>query len=488
MQVESGGADGVPSLDLPGLIDVELPPLPLERFAEVLNPDEYARVLHDAKEGQLIFTGRTVWNVNSTATGGGVAEMLQSLVPYARSAGIDARWTVIQGDSEFFRITKRIHNQLHGSPGDGGMLDAEARAHYEAVLAINGARLAERVTKRDLVILHDPQTAGLVPVMREHCAAVVWRCHVGVDEPNDIVRGAWDFLRPYVSQADAYIFSCEGFVWDGLNRERLAIIAPSIDPFAVKNYALSDAEVASILRAGGIEDNDTTDDAIFRRRGGEPAGVTHRSDVTESTRITPGTPLVVQVSRWDRLKDPIGVLQGFTEHIAGQSAAHLVLAGPEVSRVSDDPEGIQVLEETRAAWRALSAPLAGRVHLATLQMDDPEENAVMVNALQRRATVVVQKSLAEGFGLTVAEAMWKARPVVASALGGICDQIEDGVSGILIDPRNLTSFGSAVVRLLGDEAVASAMGRAARERVRTHFLGSRHLRQYLDLLTQLLHE
>jgi trehalose synthase len=488
MQVESGGADGVPSLDLPGLIDVELPPLPLERFAEVLNPDEYARVLHDAKEGQLIFTGRTVWNVNSTATGGGVAEMLQSLVPYARSAGIDARWTVIQGDSEFFRITKRIHNQLHGSPGDGGMLDAEARAHYEAVLAINGARLAERVTKRDLVILHDPQTAGLVPVMREHCAAVVWRCHVGVDEPNDIVRGAWDFLRPYVSQADAYIFSCEGFVWDGLNRERLAIIAPSIDPFAVKNYALSDAEVASILRAGGIEDNDTTDDAIFRRRGGEPAGVTHRSDVTESTRITPGTPLVVQVSRWDRLKDPIGVLQGFTEHIAGQSAAHLVLAGPEVSRVSDDPEGIQVLEETRAAWRALSAPLAGRVHLATLQMDDPEENAVMVNALQRRATVVVQKSLAEGFGLTVAEAMWKARPVVASALGGICDQIEDGVSGILIDPRNLPSFGSAVVRLLGDEAVASAMGRAARERVRTHFLGSRHLRQYLDLLTHFLHE
>src|ERR1700730_8965277 len=488
MQVEAGGADGVLSLDLPGLIDVELPPLPLERFAEVLNPDEYVRMLDDAKEGPLLFAGRAVWNVNSTSTGGGVAEMLQSLVPYARSAGIDARWTVIQGDTEFFRITKRIHNQLHGSQGDGGALDAAARAHYEAVLAINGARLAERVTERDVVILHDPQTAGLVPLMREHCAVVVWRCHVGVDEPNDIVRDAWDFLRPYVSRADAYIFSCDGFVWDGLNRERLAIIAPSIDPFSVKTYSLSDAEVASILRAGGIEDNGTTGDAIFKRQDGEPAVVTHRSEVTESTRITAGTPLVVQVSRWDRLKDPMGVLRGFTEDIAGEGAAHLVLAGPEVSHVSDDPEGLQVLEEMRTAWRALPAALADRVHLAALQMDDPEENAVMVNALQRRATVVVQKSLPEGFGLTVAEAMWKARPVVASALGGICDQIEDGVSGILIDPRDLRAFGSAVVRLLSDDAVASAMGRAAQERVRTHFLGSRHLRQYLDLLTHLLHE
>ena len=338
------------------------------------------------------------------------------------------------------------------------------------------------------MILHDPQTAGLVPLMRAHCAVVVWRCHVGVDVPNDIVRGAWDFLRPYVSQADAYIFSCDGFVWDGLDRERLAIIAPSIDPFAVKNYSLSDADVASILRAGGIEDNDTKGDAVFRARDGGTGVVTHRSDVTESTRITPGTPLVVQVSRWDRLKDPTGVLQGFTEDIAGQSTAHLVLAGPDVSHVSDDPEGLQVLEEMRAAWRGLPAALAARVHLATLQMDDPEENAVMVNALQRRATVVVQKSLAEGFGLTVAEAMWKARPVVASALGGICDQIEDGVSGILIDPHDLRAFGSAVVRLLSDATAASAMGQAAQERVRAHFLGSRHLRQYLDLLTQLLHD
>jgi trehalose synthase len=486
MHGEAGGADGVLSIDLPGLIDVELSPMPLERFSEVLSPDDTARLLADAEEAQQVFAGRTVWNVNSTASGGGVAEMLQSLVPYTRSAGVDARWTVIQGDSEFFRITKRIHNQLHGAPGDGGTLAATARAHYDAVLAVNGARLAERFTKRDVVILHDPQTAGLVPLLRAHCAVVVWRCHVGVDSPNDIVRGAWDFLRPYVSQADAYIFSCRSFVWDGLDRERLAIIAPSIDPFAVKNYSLSDADVASILRAGGIEDNDTTGDAIFKRRAGETGVVTHRSDITESTRITPGTPLVVQVSRWDRLKDPMGVLKGFADHIAGPTTAHLMLAGPDVSHVSDDPEGLQVLEEMRSAWRALPDALAARVHLATLQMDDPEENAVTVNALQRRATVVVQKSLAEGFGLTVAEAMWKARPVVASALGGICDQIEDGVSGILVDPHDLAAFGSGVVRLLIDGAAAAAMGRAAQERVRMHFLGSRHLRQYLDLLTDLL--
>ena len=166
MQVDAEGPDGVLSLDLPGLIDVELSSMPLERFAEVLSPEETARLLDDAKEAQEVFAGRTVWNVNSTATGGGVAEMLQSLVPYARSAGVDSRWTVIQGDSEFFRITKRIHNQLHGSPGDGGTLDAAARTHYEAVLAVNGRRLAQRVAARDVVILHDPQTAGLVPLMQ----------------------------------------------------------------------------------------------------------------------------------------------------------------------------------------------------------------------------------------------------------------------------------------------------------------------------------
>jgi trehalose synthase len=473
------------ALELPDLVDVQLAPLDLERFREVLPEDAVDALLVDAQRGKELFAGRVVWNVNSTARGGGVAEMLQSLVPYARGAGVDTRWLVIQGEDEFFRITKRIHNHLHGSPGDGGALDEHSRAHYEAVLQINAARLIERIGPRDIIILHDPQTAGLVPLLQERGNVVVWRCHVGVDEPNDIVRGAWAFLLPYVNQADAYVFSCSSFVWEGLDRRRLALIPPSIDPFAVKNYALTSNEVASVLRAGGIEDNDAPGPAEFTRQDGTRASVKRRSDISEHTRITPSTPFVLQVSRWDRLKDPLGVLRGFVEHIAPHTDAHLVLAGPAVTHVADDPEGLEVCESVHSARNALPEGVAARVHLTTLQMEDPEENALMVNALQRRASVVVQKSLAEGFGLTVAEAMWKARPVVASGLGGIRDQIEDGVSGRLIDPRDLPAFGDVVVSLLLDSAAAEAMGSAAQARVRDHFLGSRHLGQYLELLSSL---
>jgi trehalose synthase len=180
--------------------------------------------------------------------------------------------------------------------------------------------------------------------------------------------------------------------------------------------------------------------------------------------------------------------RGFAEHVAPQTDAHLVLAGPSVAHVTDDPEGLEVCQEVQREWESLPRGLAERVHLATLQMDDPEENAVVVNALQRRAQVVVQKSLAEGFGLTVAEAMWKGRPVVASAIGGIRDQIEDGVSGCLIQPEDLETFGARVRTLLQRPADAEAMGTRARERVRHEFLGSRHLLQYLQLLGTLLHD
>jgi trehalose synthase len=198
-------------------------------------------------------------------------------------------------------------------------------------------------------------------------------------------------------------------------------------------------------------------------------------------------PLVVQVSRWDRLKDPMGVMVGFAEHVAVSTDAHLVLAGPNVRGIADDPEGEEVLDEVEHHWRELPGPARGRVHLACLPMDDIEENAAIVNALQRRATVVIQKSLMEGFGLTVAEAMWKSRPVVASRIGGIQDQIEHGRTGLLVsDPRDLKEFGSCVLSLLEDTEGAERMGQEARSRVRTDFLGPRHLMQYLELVDRLL--
>jgi trehalose synthase len=198
---------------------------------------------------------------------------------------------------------------------------------------------------------------------------------------------------------------------------------------------------------------------------------------------------VVQVSRWDRLKDPVGVIRGFAEHVAAHTDAHLMLAGPSAEAVADDPEGHEVLMESILAWEELAPPTQGRVHLATLPMIDNEENAVMVNAIQRKAAVVVQKSLAEGFGLTVAEAMWKGRPVVASKVGGIKDQIDDGQTGLLInDPRDLAEYGEKVKTLLDDRERAEAIGAASRAKVRDHFLAPRHLMQYAELMRHLVTE
>jgi trehalose synthase len=422
-------------------------------------------------------------NVNSTARGGGVAEMLASLLSYVRGAGLDARWLVISGDPDFFRITKRIHNRLHGEAGDGGPLGDAERAHYQAILALNAEALVTRVHPGDIVILHDPQTAGLVGALRRLGAGVFWRCHIGIDEPNRIARDTQNFLLPYVRDADVCIFSREAFIWEGLDRARTRIIPPSIDCFSTKNRELEPENVRAILAAAGIIEGTGSPPLVghFERADGSPGRIERQATLV-------GAPLphtartVTQVSRWDRLKDPRGVLRGFAIGPALRSDAHLVLAAPSVEAVGDDPEGAAVLAEVTSEREALSAEVRDRVHLVSLPMDDPEENAAMVNALQRHSEVVVQKSLAEGFGLTVAEAMWKARPVVASRVGGIQDQIQDGVTGILLDdPRDLDAFAAAVVRLLADPDAARLMGERARERVRAEFLAPRHLLQYLEL-------
>lgn len=458
-----------------------------QRFAAVLSAEQMKALdasIHDARS---IFEGRSIWNVNSTAKGGGVAEMLASLLPYARGAGVDARWLVIGGDDEFFRITKRIHNRLHGAPGDGEGLHDHDRRHYEEILAGQAEQLEQRCRPGDVVILHDPQTAGLVPLLADAGIRVIWRCHVGMDTPNDEARDTWRFLLPYVQRADRCIFSRTSFAWQGLDQERLRVVAPSIDPFSTKNYEIDDASVDAILETAGIVADGDARGATYSRADGSPGRVEHSAVMVEEAAVQPGTPLVVQISRWDRLKDPIGVLLGFAEGVAATCDAHLMLAGPSVVAVADDPEGLATYEEVKRAYEDLPGAARARVHLASLPMDDEEENAAMVNALQRRASVVVQKSLAEGFGLTVSEAMWKARPVVASCIGGIQDQIEDGVSGILLqDPADRAEFAAAVCGLLTDPERARKMGEQARVRVRGHFLGSRDLAQYVEICAELI--
>jgi trehalose synthase len=457
------------------------------RFEAVLSPPDYAELLGLIDRSAAALRARVIWNVNSTARGGGVVEMLRPLLGYSRGGGVDARWAVISGDPEFFAITKRLHNHLHGFDGDGGALGSAQRAHYERVLAANAADFVPLVHSRDVVILHDPQTAGLIEAVKRTGAAVIWRCHVGLDRPNDRAREAWDFLRWFVVHADACVFSRATFAWEGLEHHRITVIQPSIDVFSPKNAALTSEQSRAILARAGVLANGPVTHATFERSDGSPGRVDRRAEMLEETRLRPEDPLVAQVSRWDRLKDPLGVLEGFARHVPDAEAAHLLLAGPATASVSDDPEGAEVFDSVRAAWHALPRDARRRVHLASLPMDDVEENAAIVNALQSHATVVVQKSLAEGFGLTVAEAMWKRRPVVASRVGGIQDQIVDGESGVLIsDPRELGEFGAAIAGLLGDRVRARRIGDAARDRVAHHFLGPHHLGRYFELIERLV--
>ena len=464
--------------------EVPIAPVPPDRFEELLG-DSYSQVEEAVASVGEVLAGRVVWHVNSTAKGGGVAEMLKSLLAYARGAGADVRWSTISGNDEFFRITKRIHNNLHGHPGDGGELGSRERSVYEHVLSENASELTSLVTSDDVVYLHDPQTAGMAELMHSAGARVVWRCHIGTDAPNDLARRAWEFISPYLHSANAYVFSREEFVWDGMDRERVWIVAPSIDAFSPKNQELDEQAVSSILEKAGLA-VDGGLAPVFEREDGSIARVNREAELDQDTTIPWGAKLLVQVSRWDRLKDPIGVLRCFTDHLEHRDA-HLLLAGPAVSAVSDDPEGIEVLGEVRGERASLPPEDRARVHLACLPMDDVDENAAMVNAIQRRADVILQKSLAEGFGLTVSEAMWKGTPVVASKVGGIQDQIVDGVSGLLIeDPTDLASVARACDSLVGDPELAARIGEGGRERVREEFLSTRHLLQYLEMIREML--
>ena len=461
---------------------------PPARFQGVLSDAQYANLVATIERARGMIDARVIWNVNSTARGGGVAELLQSLVAYVRGAGFDCRWAVIAGDPDFFALTKRLHNRLHGATGDGGPLDDEQRAIYDRVSKKNARALARLVRRGDIVLLHDPQTAGLVRPLLDRGASVIWRCHVGLDVPNDLARSAWDFLRPYVEGADAYVFSRAAFAWEDLDPERLFVIPPSIDVFTPKNQELDPPTVGAILAAAGLGANSADAPPVFTRSDGSPERVDRRAELIEDAQVPAAGHVVTQVSRWDRLKDPAGVLDAFAGVIAPRTDAHLVLAGPAVAAVADDPEGAEVLAEVAAQREGLPGDVRARVHLALLPMEDLEENAAIVNALQRRSQVVCQKSLAEGFGLTVAEAMWKARPVVASAVGGIQDQIVDGETGVLVAPHDLDEFGEAVTSLLADPARAERLGAQARARVRDTFLGPRHLTQYVDLFERVLRD
>ena len=335
------------------------------------------------------------------------------------------------------------------------------------------------------MLFRSPVSAGMVEMAKETGVHVVWRCHIGRDVANESTRLAWDFLSPYVAQVDAVVFSRAEYVPASLAGTRTVILPPAIDPFAVKNVELDHKTVVSILGAVGLLAAPPPTGPVTFPREGSTGTITRTAKIVrEGGPLDPATPLVVQISRWDRLKDMLGVMTAFAEKVTTDRAsgeAHLALVGPDVEGGRDDPEGLEVLQECVAAWHQLPAEQRRRISVVSVPMDDADENAAIVNAIQQHASIVTQKSLVEGFGLTVSEAMWKARPVVASAVGGILDQISDGQHGVLVGPEDLDAFAAALTRLLTDAAESRRLGQAARERVLNHYLADRQLTQWAQL-------
>jgi len=403
---------------------VNTPPLALDDYRPIIG----AAAVAEIRELADLIKGRRLLMVNSTAVGGGVAELLNRLVPLLKDLGISTRWEVIRGNEEFFAVTKAIHNALHGAPVS---LTAAMRSLFLEVAARNAASLD---VDANLVVIHDPQPLPLVAARTPGRGQWVWRCHVDVSHPRSEV---WEFLREHVLRYDASVFSAPEFAQSLPIPQYL--IHPAIDPLAEKNREMTATEVEAVLTDLGIRDD---------------------------------RPIVTQVSRFDRLKDPLGVVRAY-QLIRRTVECQLVLAG---GGAADDPEGAAVLEEVRRA-----ADGDPSIHILELPPFSDRE----INALQRASAVVVQKSIREGFGLTVTEALWKRRPVVASAVGGIPLQVLHNLTGLLVHSVEGAAF--RIRTLLRDPAFARRLGENGHEYVKTRFLTTSNLRRWLALAHALQH-
>ena len=392
---------------------------PTLRSYEDVAPRGALRLVEHLAEG---LRGRSFLHVNSTRLGGGVAEILSRLLPLARDVGVDARWEVIEGPPDFYVATKRIHNMLQGAPLSltPGMKAAVLGAAEENARRMN--------LDADLVMIHDPQPAALITSRRLR-APWIWRCHIDLSRP---VHAAWSFLESLVRRYDGAVFHLAAFA-PPLPLPRY-LIYPSIDPLADKNRSLENREIESRVAALGVP--------LDR-------------------------PMILQVSRFDPFKDPVGVIRAF-RLVRKYCDCVLVLAG---GTATDDPEGAEVLAKVRE-----EANCDPDIHILLL----PNDAHLDINALQSAATVVIQKSLREGFGLTVAEAMWKAKPVVGGAVGGITKQIEHGETGYLV--HSIEGCAYAVRHLLGNADERRRLGALAKEHARRHFLITRHLADYLQVM------
>ena len=415
--------------DRPGSL-VPVPPKHLGDYAAVVGHE----LIEGIRERAAPFRGARVLHVNSTAFGGGVAELLYTMVPLMRDVGMDVDWRLMAGNEPFFQVTKAMHNGLQGMPVTW---TKEMRALYSTVTEDNAEDFE---TDYDFVIIHDSQPAGILPSVAEDIGRPrgkwIWRCHIDLTETYGPV---WDFVKPFVDAYDAAIFSLAEYVKPDLAVEHVAIIPPSIDPLSLKNIPLDEAMVSEVMRRYGIEMN---------------------------------RPLIVQVSRFDPWKDPIGVIDAFRLVRAEFPGAQLAMIA---SMAHDDPEGwtmYTTVDEHRAG--------DPDIHLLSNLND---VGSLGVNAFQRAADVVVQKSIREGFGLVVAEAMWKNKPLVGGDAGGIRLQVIDGETGYLV--KSVEECAQRVAELLGDRERAREIAAAGRRRIRENFLSTRELLDHLELFEKL---
>ncbi len=394
----------------------------LAAYEEVVGPVAISQLTQLAQD----LTGARVVHVNSTREGGGVAEILGWLVPLMNELGLEASWEVIEGHPAFFNVTKTFHNGLQGQ---NVALPRSMTQVYEDTVAANNERLGPVLRDADFVFIHDPQPAFLLNLASERTGKWIWRCHIDASHPN---RKVWSYLQSLVRGYDASIFSMPDFA-QRLNHPQF-IIAPSIDPLSEKNRDLPDGDITACL---------------------------------EQFKLSTDIPILTQISRFDRFKDPLGVIDAF-EMLNGSVDAQLVLAG---GGATDDPEGAAVLEEVQDAARNDE-----RIRVLML----PPDAHRTINALQRASTIVIQKSLQEGFGLTVTEAMWKSKPVIGGNVGGIRLQVHNYHTGFLVD----TPEGAAlrIRELLRKPQRMAQMGQTARTFVKHNFLLTRHLREYLTLM------
>lgn len=399
--------------------------------AKAASLDDYAAVVGASEVEEIHalaqrLAGKSVTMVNSTAVGGGVAEILNRLVPLLNDAGLQCAWDVITGGDDFFEVTKAFHNALHGAP-----YDAPQRA-FDTFLAYNEKNLRNHSFNSEFVVIHDPQPIGLIKARDSRPSHWVWRCHIDVSNPN---RAVWDFLMQFMQHYDAMIISSPSFTRPLPLPQYLFF--PSIDPLSQKNQELDPAFVRKTL---------------------------------EQFSIDPKRPILTQISRFDRLKDPVGVIRAF-QLARKYKDCQLVLAG---GGAADDPEGGQVLSEARAA--AGNDP-----DICILEL--PPWSALEINALQQASTIIIQKSLRKGFGLTVTEALWKKKPVIASAVGGIPLQVIHKLTGVLAHSVEGTAY--QIRFLLSNPAIAKRLGENGHEHVRENFLITSNLKRYLLLFLTL---